>query len=221
MALANINDSKTLADKVAANFSDVRLKKAVVKVPKLKNSKKQAKQAPISKAKDGKMPVSSIVEMLIKSAVEDAKKENTEKKHLQVFLSEKNYTILKDDKENNIGGYGTISKAYAAAPKASYANYEKLFSYLGSFRSQSAYENNGNNPAGSGSLDANKFSLIDSETIEKGAKFVRHFSNPGFDAYSASLSLVPFGGMDSAEWEQFKLFMQLDKVMYRFKTSTS
>ena len=220
MASKNVPDGKTLADKVETNFSDVKLKKAVVNVPKLKKAKKAAKPFFLPKAKDGKMPISSIVELLIKSAVDGAKKESTEKKPLPAFLSEKSYTVLKEDEGKNAGGYGTISKAYGAALGASYVNYEKLFSHIGNFRSQSAYENIGGNNSG-GSSDSGKFSLIDTETIDKGAKFVRYFSNPGLDMYSASLSLVPLGGMNAGEWEQFKLFMQIDKVMYRFKTSTS
>ena len=111
MALANVNESKTLADKVSANFYNVRLRKAIVSVPKIKNTKKKAKLAPTPKTKEGKISFPSIVEMLIKSAVEDAKKENARKKPSQVFLSEKDYTILKEDKENAIGGYGAVSKA--------------------------------------------------------------------------------------------------------------
>ena len=54
--------------------------------------------------------------------------------------------------------------------------------------------------------------------MEKGARYTKYFAggnnlNP--------VSLVPIAGMSSGEWEEFKLWMKLDPVMYRFKTSTS
>ena len=62
------------------------------------------------------------------------------------------------------------------------------------------------------------FSLIDKETMEKGANYIRYFNSK---IPIDKSSLVPIAGMNSAEWEQFKMFMRLDTAMYLLKISTS
>lgn len=215
----------TLADKVVRNFSKVKLKKASVKVPKVKNIKKQntkksANQAFLSNLNDEKIPTSSIIKALIEAAFEDVK--NTKKTAKPTFFSGeegKSYTILKEDKDKNIGGYGAVSKVYGIIPNTSYVDYGRLFSHLGKFRAKSAYENMAehvealNNAAESGS-----FVLADRETIDKGKFYVRYaHSKIPID----KTSLVPIAGMNSAEWEEFKLFMRLDTAMYLLKISTA
>lgn len=202
---------KTLAERVSRDFPKVDFKKASVKVPKLKvRSKKVFKQK-----KDDKIPISSIVNILIKSAVEKAKRERKEK----IAIGEdKGYAALKDGKSADLGGYGTVSKGYGGMPNAPYADYNKLFSYLGRFRAKSAYENIDDAEKSGMTLGSGKSSLVDFETMNKGARHVRYFT-PGNELNA--LSLVPIAGMSSGEWEQFKLWMQLNPVMYRLKTSTS
>ena len=87
---------------------------------------------------------------------------------------------LKEEEQVASGGYGAASKGYGGIPQSSYADYEKLFSYLGKFRSQSAYEDLGINDLGSMNkmLGGSNFSLIDKETMETGAKFVKYFKSP-------------------------------------------
>jgi len=215
----------TLADKVARNFSKVKLKKVSVKVPKLKNTEKQDTKKPakpifLSNIKDEKMPASSIVDALIKTAFEEVK--NTKKTANPVFPPEeedKGYTVLKDGKDKNIGGYGTVSKVYGITPNTSYVDYARLFSHLGKFRAKSAYEDMAehvealNNAAESGS-----FVLADRETMEKGKFYVRYTNSK---IPIDKTSLVPIAEMNSAEWEQFKWFMRLDTALYLLKISTS
>lgn len=219
--------NKTLADRVSKDFSRVRLKKISVNVPKLKNTKKleeakkHASHVFLSNIKDDKIPISSIVNIMIKSAVEKAK--NAKKQALPVFSpdsADKFYAVLKDDKELIAnGGYGTVSKNYGTAPHTSYVDYGKIFAYLGKFKSQSAYENMGN-PVDfiNKSLGDQGFSLVDSHTMERGTNYIRYFhSKTPID----KSSLVPMAGMNSAEWEQFKMFMRLDTALYLLKISTS
>lgn len=156
----------------------------------------------------------SIAEMLIKSAVEKAKTGIKEKAKPEESAI---YRLLKEEKPLLTGGYGAVSKGYVSAPAVSYVDYEKLFSHLGKFRAQSAYENieNGNSAAANSPTD-NGFRLIDSETMEKGAKYVKFFMPANSEI--GSVSAVPVAGMSSSEWEQFKLWMKLDPVMYGLKT---
>lgn len=205
----------TLTDRISRNFPEINLKKASVKAPKLKvRSDKALKQK-----KEDRTTISSIVNILIKSAVEKAGREKKEK---HTFEEDEGYAILKEDlkedKSMNFGGYGASSKGYGSTPGASYADYNKLFSYLGKFRAKSAYEGMDNAEKTGMMPDSGKFSLVDSETMDKGVRHVRYFT-PGNELNI--LSLVPIAGMNSGEWEQFKLWMKLDPVMYRLKTSTS
>lgn len=205
---------KTLTEKVLKNFSRVRLKKASVKIPRLKVRKRK-----FNKPKNRDIPMSSIINILIKTAVENAKREKKEK----VVDEDNGYTLVKDGASLIAnGGYGTVSKGYGIAPHTSYVDYGKLFSYLGSFRAKQPYENMAEHLGALNKVtDSESFTLIDRDTMDKGARYVKYFMVPGQDIYlTASLSLVPMAGMSSAEWEQFKLWMVLDKVTYRLKTTT-
>ncbi len=131
------------------------------------------------------------------------------------------FVTIKEDSELNVnGGYGSVSHSYGVTPIATYVDYDKLFSYLGKFRSLSPYQSSGNPFERSGGSDINNnFSLIGLETMERGAKYVRYFQPAA--ATLDTTSLVPVAGMNSSEWEQFKMWMRLDPVMYRLKTSIS
>lgn len=211
----SILTKKTLADKVLRNFLKVKLKKAAVKVPGLK----VGKQKPAIQKREEQMPFSSIINILIKNAVEKAKKEKKEKGLVE---EGKSYTVSKEEKGFNLGGYGTFSKSYGTSPHASYVDYEKLFSYLGTFRAQSAYENMAghvgtlNKAAESGS-----FVLADRDSMDKIGRFEKYMKNPSMDMPIMALSLVPIAGLSSGEWEEIKNLMRFDPVMYTLKSKTS
>ena len=204
----------TLADKVLG-FSKVKLRKATVKVPELMVRKSSKPK----KAKND-IPVSSIINILIKSAIEKTKKDKREKPAVE----DKSYKIAKDEKELEInGGYGAVSKSYGMSP-ISYADYGKMFSHLGSFRAKQPYENMADHVgAMNKAAESSSFALVDSETLQKGGWFVKYCAHPGrFDMYTALGSLVsPIPGLNSGEWEKFKLLMMMDKAMYALKISTS
>ena len=205
----------TLAERVAG-FSMVKLRKASVKVPTLRARESRPKP---KRAND--IPVSSIVSILIKSAIEKTKREKKEKP----FEEEKSYKILKDGRESGInGGYGAASKNYGMSPRASYADYGKMFSHLGTFRAKQPYEDMAEHLGNlNKATDSSSFTLVDSETLQKGGWFIKYCAHPGrFDMYTALGSLVsPIPGLNSSEWEKFKLMMMIDKPLYALKISTS
>lgn len=206
--------SNTLADRVS-NFSKVRVKKISVKVPRLKAGKKPLAKADSKDSKKIEIPVSSIVGILIKNAVEKAKREKKGK----AVENDKAYSVLEDGADSVSGGYGTSSKGYGAAPKSPYVDYGKLFSYLGKFKARGAYQ--GSEDASEEKplqLDDKGFFLADQKLMDQGAKYIRYFSSK---TPIDKTSLVPMAGMNSGEWEQFKLWMRLDTVMYLLKISTS
>ena len=190
------------------NFFRIKLRKVSVKVPKLRIKKKAAE------VKKGEIPISSIVNVLLKNAIEISKSEKKEKPAV-----EKNETYIskKDEKPAVNGGYGTVSKNYGLSPRSSYADYAKLFSYLGKFKANGDYGAENRNSEAEAMSD-NGFSLVDRATMDKGAVYIRYFNSK---APIDKSSLVPIAGMNSAEWESFKMWMRLDTAMYLLKISTS
>lgn len=203
----------SLVEKVRADYSKVKLGKAKIKVPRLKlNTKKQKISA---RKLSSQIPVSTLINFLIKNSIGAARLEAKEKLKTD---ADKTYRIIKVDREENFGGYGTSSKNYGSLIHAPYVDYGKLFGYLGILKARNAYDNS-DSSAGPKNPDASGFQLVSSEAIEKGARFVRYMKHPTIDLNTSSL--VPIAGMDSGEWENFKLWKQLDPVMYLLRTTTS
>lgn len=218
LASTTILTAKTLAERVSRSFSRVKIKKASVKVPKLKAGKEKIK--PSKPKKDDRFPVSSIINILIKTAVEKAKRDKKEKSATE---EDKSYIILKDDKTLNInGGYGTISKGYGTAPHASYVDYGKLVSYLGKLKSQTPYENMAEHLGTlNKATESGSFVLADRDSMDKIGRYERYNKNPLMDMPAIALSLVPVAGLSSGEWEEIKMLMKLDPVIYNLKTRIS
>lgn len=208
--------SKTLAEKISKDFIKVKLKKVSVKVPTLKVKKQKI----AGRKKDDNFPVSSIINILIKTAVEKSKREKKEK---SLVDEDKSYNLLKDNRTLNInGGYGTSSKSYETAPHTSYIDYGKLFSYLGKFKSQSPYENMGNHlELSDKSTESGSFVLADKDSMDKIGRFEKYTKPVVMDTPIVALSLVPVAGLSSAEWEEIKNLMRFDPVMYTLKSKTS
>lgn len=207
--------TKTLADKVLKDFSKVKIKKTFVKVPKLRIKKnKVAKSKP-----DDKIPISAIINILIKNSIEKAKRE---KKGKTLVEEDESYTSLKDERHSIInGGYGAVSKGYGAF-HTSYADYEKLFSYLGKFKSQNAYENIGNHvEVLNKATESGSFVLADRDSMDKIGRFDKYMKTPDMAIQTMALSLVPIVGLSSAEWEEIKNLMRFDSVLYTLKSKIS
>lgn len=203
-----------LSEKVIKNFTKIKLKGIQVKVPGISDKKVTSKpKKPI------KAPISSIVEILIKSALAKAK---TEKKGKPAAKDDKIYILPIGRDEASSGGYGTVSKNYGTSPQKSYVDYEKIFSYLGKFRSQSMYENM-DNPfefLGKSGM-ASSFVLADRESMDKIARYDKYVRNPNMAIQTLALSLVPIAGLSSAEWEEVKKLMVFDPITYNLKSRTS
>lgn len=189
---------------------------------KLNSVKARRKGQEISQKTDLPFLVPAILsDIFIKKAVDNAKNNSKKRGEIKVAVNgNKNYTALENDAPPPLNcSYSPVSKGGAGeAPKP--ADYGELFSYLGKFRSQSAYENGNCSdfPANNGPAGKEEFSLISRETMETGARYAKYLA-PAQDISSASL--VPIAGMSSAEWEQFRLWIKIEPVMYRLKMTTS
>ena len=206
----------TLAEKVSSNFFSVRLKKAIVKVPNAKAKKPKRIKFREEFSKDDKIPTSLLVRILIRNALENAKRERKEARQSE----DRKYKLFKEEKDTP-GGYGTAQLFYGAKAKSPYIDYEKLFSYLGKFKAKSSQYSDAPTEALNSSMESKSFELVGREAMDKGARHVKYFFPKAADFHLNLTSLVPVAGMSSAEWEQFKLMMQLDPVMYALKSRTA
>lgn len=206
----------TLAEKVSKNFFSVRLKKAIVKVPNIKAKKPKRTKFREDISKDGKIPTSLLVRILIKNALENAKRERKEARQSE----DRKYRLFKEEKEAP-GGYGTAPLFYGAKAKSPYIDYEKLFSYLGKFKAKGSSYSDAPTEALNSSTESKSFELVSREAMDKGARYAKYFFPKVADFHSNLTSLVPVAGMSSADWEQFKLMMLLDPVMYALKSRTA
>ena len=80
---------------------------------------------------------------LINSETKKIKNENKEKKSEKEALEETAEEESEDKKEIIVnGGYGTVSKHYGISPSVKYTDYNKIWGYLGTFRTYNMHENN-------------------------------------------------------------------------------
>ena len=205
----------TLAEKVRGGFSRIKVRGSSVKVPELKPKKSKARKPA---AKERKVTNSTLINILIRNALENAKMEKSAKKQTK---SSRAYRIIEEDEPQITGGYGTVSGIYGSSPPSSYVDYGKLFSYLGKFRSKGGFENfSGDNPTERINTimeQGNKFYLVDREVIDSGVRSIKYFTS---GVLLGELSAVPMGGINSGDWEKFKLWKLVDYVMFNLKMQT-
>ena len=201
----------SLAQKIES--AKVKLKKVSIRVPKLK-----IKKGFVAQKKDDNIQTSSIINILIKSSIEKAKRERKEKKE-----ESKSYRVSEQERPLVVnGGYGTISKDYGSAPHKSYVDYEKLFSYLGKFRSKSPYEDIAEHISSlNKASESSSFVLADRDSMDKVGRYEKYIKSPVMAMQTIALSLVPIAGLSSAEWEEIKMLMKFDSVIYTLKTKNS
>ncbi|MBI1935787.1 hypothetical protein HYS31_05085 [Candidatus Woesearchaeota archaeon] len=204
----------TLADRIKENFSLVKLKSSKIKVPKLRPRKIKAESKGQLK-KEALIQVDNLSSILIKAALDEAKKEKKAEPKDEIRPE------AEESKQEASGGYGSVQKHYGILPGKSYLDYGKLFSYLGKFRASSPFGYAEGAAENISSTDSRSFALAEKETIEKGSRLVKYMKHPTIDFAITALSSVPVAGMSSGEWEDFKMWMKLDPVMYALKTRIS
>jgi len=106
-----------------------------------------------------------------------------------------------------VGGYGTIKPYSGMSPYVKYADYGKIWGHVGTFRSQSMYEN----PAdGSFSQSESKSTgvFLDNKVIEKAERHFKYFV-PG--ELVGDVGYVPPVGsnINSKDWEKYKIMSQM------------
>jgi hypothetical protein len=201
--LDNIKD--TLMELITKNFLDSNKKrnktKSIKANKKIKTSSNIVKSSP-------KFSISAFLAANIKEAKTNDK-ESKETKDLEE-VSEDASKEVKGKKEIKVnGGYGTISKSYGSSQSAKYADYNKLFSHLGTFKTKGMYEEFSDPVSDivNGKVETTR-EMVNVETMDKAAKFEKYFmageqlTNIGF--------VPPVGAnVNSKDWEKYRVMSQM------------
>ena len=217
MKKETLADIITLNFKGAENLSDGGAKDIKIKVPKLeaRSKKSSIKEKKPSAIKQHVTDINSILDNVLRNI---GNTQNIGEKAEKEAKSDEVKVI--EEKEESHGGYGTSRRsAYAAGAVSSYTDYGKLFSYLGAFKANSGQNiENAADMMNRALNEGNKFFFLDTETIDMGVKHIKYF-NMGLKL-SGDMSAVPMGGVNSKDWEMFKLWSKIDPVMYNLKLNT-
>lgn len=186
----------TLIELVTKNFVEMSKKKKV--------SNKRAKVRNRFTAST-KLSISSIlINLKINEAVFQAKEEKSDEEDLEETTEEE-----PEDKKERVahGGYGTIKPYSGMSPYTNYANYDKIWGHIGTFRSQSMYENpvDGFFPQNDSKSTG---VLVDNKVIEKAQ---RHFKYFIAGEVIGDVGYVPPVGanVDSKEWEKYRMMTMM------------
>lgn len=202
----------TLTEKIEGNFDKVKLKRVAVAVPGIDARKLKRSIKKIQHRKRHEIPTSVLVNIILKAAAEKKKEESKKKEE-----NFRQYVVVNERRPLLVNaGYGTLSKRYGSLIKTPYIDYGRLFSYLGNFRSKNAFEDFAETPTQLTNRvleQGNKFYFIDKEVIDTGVKTMKYFT-PG--AITGEVHVVPVG-VNSTDWEQFKLWQKIDPVMFNLK----
>jgi len=198
---------KSLRELIRKNFIEIsrkRLRKSPLK-RKISNRSKNTL----------KFSLSSI---LISSALkevsdQDGKIDDSEKE---------SWEAPKDEPKIEHGGYGTVSKDYGLSGTAKYTDYSKLWSHLGSFKTQNMYaDTESSNQIAMNNGESTR-EAVSTETIEKAAKHFKYFVSGDI---VGDIGFVPPTGsnINSKDWEKYRLMsmMSIYKPLLLLKTTTA
>jgi len=126
---------------------------------------------------------------------------------------------LEEEVEEVLPYKSNSSWLYGPPPQTDYVDYDKIFAHLGKFGGRSMYEGfEGYDDKEKPQLNkAKEGILLDHQVMDDGAKYLKYFL-PG--DFMGSWSLVPPAGIDSKDWELFKLWSKIDYIMFNLKMQT-
>ena len=191
------NIKSTLIDLVTKNFE---LNK---KRNRIQNNIKRNKKRSII-VSNSKFSISSnIINMAFKE-IEDKNKEEKSEEDLEETAEEES-----EDKRKltQNGGYGTIKNYSGISTYVKYTDYSKIWNHIGTFRSQSMYENpmEGFFPQ---SDSKSTGILLDNKVIEKAERHFKYFFT---GEVIGDVGYVPPVGanINSKDWEKYRMMTQM------------
>ena len=207
--LSSINN--TLTELIVKNFVEAR-KKIKANRKKIENRNQQKSKFSIS---------AILINSVINSEIKKNKNENNEKKLEEENLEETAKEESEDEKKLIVnGGYGTISKHYGFSPVVKYADYDKIWSHLGSFRTYNMHENTESPNEIAMKNGESSREMVNMETIDKAARHFKYFVR---GELIGEVGIVPPVGLNinSKDWEQYRLmtFMSIYRPLLKLMRS--
>ena len=203
---------ETLVELILRNFIGVNAYKTK------RRAKNQFSRRANKRISGQKSSIAAIIQNIAANSITtDENTSEGKKENLEIFAEEKS-----EDKEEKPvhGGYGTIKQYVGISPYTKYANYDKIWGHLGSFRT---------NAYGSAektqiqiAMDNGESSreMVSYETINKAE---RHFKYFVMGELVGEVGLVPpVGiGIDSKDWEKYRLmtFMSIYRPLLKLMHS--
>ena len=210
----------TLIELVAKNFINIRKKKRNIKVSKreTKNSNRAASNSRFSMS-------SILINAAIKEKTEESKEEDAWTTSSTNFdgLEETTEKEPKDKKKPIVnGGYGTVKTYSGMASHVRYADYNKLWSHLGAFRTYDAYGNNESSDNIAMKNGESSREMVSTEIVEKAQSHFKYFT---LGDVMGDMGFVPpvGSGVNSKDWEKYRLMsmMSVYQPLLKLKMSTA
>ena len=204
--------NETLAELILTNLTKIGINN-----PSKKTMKNRKVNKAISKHKSSIAAI--VANIAINSLKASADDDQGKTKDILEHTAEEE---LENKEEKVHGGYGSIKHYFGISPYTNYANYDKIWSHLGRFRSYGAYElieNENSVVMGNGESTRQ---MISKETMEKAAKHFKYFV---MGEVAGDIGFVPPVGLniDSGEWEKYRLMsmMSIYRPLLALKRATA
>ena len=208
---------KTSSNSPKNKKEDAILKLALLDIKKRKTSGYKKNNSKQANKKNIASPICSLTNVLINKAIEKVKETKKEKNKEDKII----YSTKEDRQIITNGGYGTVSKAYGAAPVVKYVNYDKLFNHLGIFKAKGMYEDLGTRETDIKQTTESTREMVSNETMEKAAKHFKYFV---VGEITGDIGYVPpVGiGVSSKDWEKYRLMskMSVYQPIIKLKSGT-
>lgn len=133
-----------------------------------------------------------------------------------------------DAKEKeSLGGYGTIKRYSGMSPYVQYANYSKIWSNIGTFKTYNMFGDADDMAINVMKKGESSREMVSQRTQEMAARnfkyFMRSHANTVLDAFTVTSLVPPVGSnIDSRDWEKYALMMKMSiyqpilALMYKF-----
>jgi len=198
---------ETLVELILRSFIEVNAHKTKKRV------KNQFSKRVNKRISGQKSSIAAIIQNIVANSITTG--ENTsegKKENLEIAAEEKS-----EDKEEKPvhGGYGAIKQYAGMSPYVKYADYGKIWSHLGAFRTYRMFEHLDD---ASNAVLANGESsreMVSQRTQEMAARNFKYFARTATmeahtDYYTVTSLVPPVGsGIDSKEWEKYALMMKM------------
>ena len=120
--------------------------------------------------------------------------------------------------DNSYGRRGTTnSSIYSGSPSSPYTDYDEIWGFLGEFRTKGIYKFSESEEKRLREtplvIPSTEGILCDFEIIEDCVKHQKYFT--AGDNMNGTYGMLPFGKVNSKDWEKFKMWAMVEYVLYK------